>query len=126
MAESRMEDNLPGDVREIWVGSIVIDCTNFGEMLVFWSEALHYSPRDPPKSGWVVLRDPKGLGPNVGLNETREGPPNDYRPHMDLYASDPLAEVQRLVKLGAKMVRPPEEGQTSSLLLTRTATSSMS
>jgi hypothetical protein len=32
---------------------------------MFWREALRYVPREPSEEGWVVLRDPAGLGPNV-------------------------------------------------------------
>ena len=116
MAEPAAASDHPASQRGIWVGSIVIDCTNFGEMLAFWSEALHYSPGEPPKSDWVVLSDPRRIGPNVSLSKTQEGPLNDYRLHLDLYASDPLAEVERLIGLGAKMVRPPDAGHDFATL----------
>jgi hypothetical protein len=91
-----------------WVGSIVMDCTNFERMLAFWSEALHYVPRDPSHGpDWAVLKDPTGRGPNVSIGRTPEGPLADYRIHLDLYADDPLAEVNRLIALGATVVRPP-------------------
>jgi hypothetical protein len=54
---------------EMKIGSIVIDCNEFDKMLVFWQEALHYVPRNPAKSGWVVLRDPEGENPNISLNQ---------------------------------------------------------
>lgn len=95
----------------IWVGSIVIDCTDFARMFEFWTQALHYVPRNPPKPDWVVLKDPKGQGPNISLNLTREGPLKDYRLHLDLYATDPLEEVERLIRLGATLVRSAEKGK---------------
>jgi len=49
--------------RGIWVGSIVIDCTDLRRMMVFWQEALHYVPRDLPEANGVVLKDPEGQGP---------------------------------------------------------------
>ena len=45
------------------IGSIVIDCNKFEEMLTFWEEALHYVPRESAKGGWVVLRDPEDPRP---------------------------------------------------------------
>ena len=84
------------------IGSIVIRCYEFDKMLAFWQEALHYIPREPAKDGWVVLRDPKGRGPNVSLDQVRDrrsGKRN--RLHLDLYTSDQEKEVERLVKLGA-------------------------
>ena len=97
--------------RAIWVGSIVIDCTDFAKMFTFWSEALHYVPRSPPTPDWVVLTDPEGRGPNVSLSLTREGPSKEYRLHLDLYAKEPLKELERLLRLGATMVQPAEKGK---------------
>jgi len=94
----------------IWIGSIVVDCTDLPRMIAFWKGALHYVPRDPPDQGCVVLKDPEGRGPNLSLNRTSEGPVDDYRLHLDLYSSDPELEVERLLRLGATLVKPAEEG----------------
>jgi hypothetical protein len=53
--------------RGIRVGSIVIRCTRFDEMRLFWQAALDYVPREAPEDGWVVLTDPTGNGPNLSL-----------------------------------------------------------
>lgn len=103
-------DEASGAESEIWIGSVVIDCTNLPKMIEFWQAALHYVPRDPPGPDGVVLRDPKEVGPNVSLYRTDEGPLNDYRIHLDLYSSDPEREVERLLGLGATMNRPASEG----------------
>ena len=95
----------------IWIGSLVIDCTAFDRMVAFWSEALPFVPRNPPEGGWVVLKDPEGKGPNVSLNRTGEGPLTDYRLHLDLYATDPLGELERLQKLGARLVQATQPGK---------------
>jgi hypothetical protein len=92
------------------VGSIVIDCAEFDRMFSFWIAALRYVPRRPPSPGWVVLSDPSGRGPNVSLNLTREPHLEEYRLHLDLYSSDPLAEVERLVGLGARVTVGPQAG----------------
>ena len=84
------------------IGSIVIRCYEFDRMLAFWQEALHYVPRNPAKGGWVVLRDPEGKGPNLSLDkypEKRSG--KRSRLHLDLYAENHRAAVERLVLLGA-------------------------
>ena len=93
------------------IGSIVIDVTDFARMLGFWSEALHYVPRIPPKGGWVVLKDPAGNGPNVSLNQTDEGPLKEYRFHLDLYVTDPRGELDRFLRLGATLVQPARKGK---------------
>ena len=84
------------------IGSIVIRCRELEKMLRFWQEALHYVPKEPPKGGWVILRDPSGRGPNVSLDhvdEKRVG--RRSRLHLDLYTEDQAREVERLVGLGA-------------------------
>jgi len=84
------------------IGSIVIACSEFDRMLAFWQEALHYTPREPASSGWVVLRDPAGGGPNISLNRVAKTRTARSRLHLDLYTSDQQAEVDRLIALGAK------------------------
>jgi len=101
----------PADGRDrLWIGSIVIDCTDVSRMIEFWSQALHYVPREPATPDGVILKDPKGKGPNLNLSPTSEGPLDGYRLHLDLYASNPLAEVERLIRLGATLNRPAEAG----------------
>lgn len=94
----------------LWIGSIVIDCSDLPKMIAFWQEALHYVARDPPEDDGVVLKDPAGIGPNLSLNRTSEGPLRDYRIHLDLYSSDPESEVTRLRGLGATVNSPAEPG----------------
>ncbi|MCI4373563.1 MAG: hypothetical protein L3K02_07990, partial [Thermoplasmata archaeon] len=96
--------------RPIWIGSIVVDCTHLDRMIEFWSAALHYIPRDPPRPDGVILKDPQGIGPNLNLSLSGEGPLREYRLHLDLYASDPAAEVDRLMQLGARLDRGAEKG----------------
>ena len=75
-------------------------------MCAFWSEALGYVPREEPEEDWVVLTDPSdGDGPNISLARVGEpmAPPLDVDSaiHLDLYTTDAVAEVDRLVSLGA-------------------------
>jgi hypothetical protein len=87
------------------IGSIVIDCNKFTEMLAFWQEALRYVLREPAKGGWVVLRDPEGTNPNISLNQVPTKRRGRNRLHLDLYAENREAEVNRLVRIGAKQHR---------------------
>jgi catechol 2,3-dioxygenase-like lactoylglutathione lyase family enzyme len=91
------------ETSELKIGSVVIDCINFDEMLAFWQEALHYIPREPAKEGWVVLRDPAGRNVNVSLNQVSVSEKLMGRNwlHFDLYTSDREGEVERLLKIGA-------------------------
>jgi hypothetical protein len=107
-----MSDEPPAERRQntIWVGSIVVDCSDLPRMIAFWCEAIGYVPRDPAGADGIVLKDPEGRGPNLSLNLTQERPLSDYRIHLDLYSSDPEGEVVRLLRLGATLQRPSGEG----------------
>ena len=88
---------------DLRIGSVVIDCINFAEMLAFWQEALHYKPREPVNDGWVVLRDPAGRNTNVSLNQVSASEKLIGRNwlHFDLYTTDQKEEIGRLLKIGA-------------------------
>ena len=96
--------------RGIWIGSIVVDCTDLLRMIAFWTKALHYVPREPPQPDGVILKDPEGRGPNLNLSLSSEGPAKEYRLHLDLYAREPVREVRRLLRLGATMELPASKG----------------
>jgi hypothetical protein len=93
---------MPGDYPDIRIGSIVIRCYEFEKMAAFWSAALHYVPKYPPEDDWVLLHAPDGRMPNLGLDRSpvkRIGKRSWL--HLDLYAQDAEAEVERLISLGA-------------------------
>ncbi len=100
------------------IGSVVIDCNNIDRMVAFWQEALHYAPRPryPGEVGWVLLKDPSGGGPNVGVNLKSKPLSGKIRLHLDLYTSDKKAEVERLLKIGATLVKPPGKGEDFVIL----------
>ncbi len=83
------------------IGAIVIHCFEFDRMVAFWQEALHYVPREPASGGWVVLRDPKGRGPNLSFQARDRRAARRSWLHLDLYTDQQKAEVERLVALGA-------------------------
>ena len=88
---------------DLRIGSVVIDCINFDEMLAFWQEVLHYKPREPANDGWVVLRDPAGRNTNASLNQVSVSEKLMGRNwlHFDLYTTDQEGEIERLLKIGA-------------------------
>ncbi len=85
------------------IGSIVIHCYHYEEMMAFWQKALHYIPRETPTDSWVVLTDPMNQGPNISLarmDEPRRG--KRSRLHLDLYTKFQKTEVERLINIGAR------------------------
>jgi catechol 2,3-dioxygenase-like lactoylglutathione lyase family enzyme len=77
-------------------------CAEFDRTVAFWEAALGYVPREPARSGWVVLRDPAGKGPNLSFQARDRRPGRRSWLHLDLYTADQAAEVERLVQLGAR------------------------
>ena len=99
----------PREKSDLKIGSVVIDCINFDQMLAFWQMALHYVQREPTKGGWVVLRDPTSRNTNVSLNQVQPSEKLKGRNwlHFDLYTKHQKDEVERLLELGA--TRHPQE-----------------
>jgi len=97
----------------IRVGSIVLRVDDLQRQAEFWAAALDYVPREDPSEGDFVLMRPRdGVGPNLSLDRVRSTVQVPPRIHLDLYAEDQAAEVDRLKTLGATEVhwdkRPPD------------------
>jgi catechol 2,3-dioxygenase-like lactoylglutathione lyase family enzyme len=85
---------------------VTIDCADPKSLSGFWSEALGYV-QVADLGGYLILRPADGSpgGLTVSLQEVPEPRVGKNRVHLDLEASDRLAEVTRLVQLGATRVR---------------------
>jgi len=94
------------------VGSIVIRVDDLARQKAFWTAALGYVARDDGADDFALLSPPDGAGPNVSLDRVRSEVHLPPRIHLDLYAADQAAEVERLIGLGASRVewsrRPPD------------------
>jgi catechol 2,3-dioxygenase-like lactoylglutathione lyase family enzyme len=85
-------------------GSVVLGVEDLPRALAFWQAALGYKPREEPDDTWVVLVPDGGPGPQVALMLSRTPAQDHPRVHLDLYADDQAAEVERLRALGARDV----------------------
>ena len=96
----------------IRVGSIVIRVDDLRRQKEFWTAALDYVPREGDADDFALLRPRDGVGPNLSLDRVRSELQIPPRIHLDLYAGDQAAEVERLLALGATEVpwdkRPPD------------------
>jgi predicted enzyme related to lactoylglutathione lyase len=88
----------------IRIGSIVVRVDDLARQMEFWTAALDYVPRDGPIGDFVVLRPRVGDGPNLSLDRVPSQAHLPPRIHLDLYAEDQAAEVERLIALGATEV----------------------
>ena len=83
------------------IGSIVIRVDDLDRQIAFWTAALDYEARVADEGDFALLRPRDGAGPNVSLDRVRSSVHIPPRIHLDLYADDQAAEVERLKRLGA-------------------------
>jgi hypothetical protein len=120
------------------VVQIAIDCENPDLLASFWVAALDYELFDPPSGhatwadysrseavepgeAWSMIVDPRGRGPSVLFHRVPERKIGKNRLHLDVFlapgearsVTQPLvdAEAQRLVGLGATLVRRSSEAR---------------
>jgi predicted enzyme related to lactoylglutathione lyase len=94
------------------IGSVVIRVDDLERQAAFWEAALGYERRAGDSDDFILLKPRDGVGPNVSLDQVRSQVQVPPRIHLDLYAEDQAAEVERLKELGATEVhwdkRPPD------------------
>jgi catechol 2,3-dioxygenase-like lactoylglutathione lyase family enzyme len=92
------------------IGSIVWGVRDVPRAIEFWCAALDYKPLREPSDDWAILLPREGLGPQMAITVVSSDAQSHQRHHLDLYATDRRAEVDRLLALGARRVdwRYPE------------------
>lgn len=98
------------EAADAYVGAVVIDVNDVARMTEFWRRALGYDV-ETETADWAKLVDPRLRRTNVSIQLVPEPRAGKNRLHLDLYANDQRAEVQRLLALGATHVREPSEGE---------------
>ena len=88
----------------IRVGSIVIRVDDLERQAEFWQQALDYERRVDDSDDFVLLFPRDRRGPNLSLDQVNSNVQVPPRIHLDLYAEDQAAEVQRLLDLGATQI----------------------
>ncbi|HEX2404971.1 MAG TPA: VOC family protein, partial [Acidimicrobiia bacterium] len=86
------------------LGSVVWGVRDVPEAIGFWGEALDYEPLYEPSDDWAILVPREGPGQGMSIKLVTSDPLPRQRHHLDLYASDQSAEVDRLIGLGARTV----------------------
>lgn len=92
------------------IGSIVWGVRNVPRAIEFWCAALDYKPLREPSVDWAILIPANGEGQQMAITVVSSDAESHQRHHLDLYASDWNAEVERLLSIGARRVdwRYPE------------------
>ena len=86
------------------VGSIVWGVRDVPRAIEFWCAALDYRPLREPSTDWAILVPRVGEGVQLAITQVSSDAKDHQRHHLDLYASDQMAEVDRLLSLGALRV----------------------
>ena len=86
------------------IGTVVLGVGDVWRAVDFWTQALSYIPREEVEDDWCVLVPAARSGPGLALGFSETPVQEHPRVHLDLYADDQPAEVERLVSLGATRV----------------------
>lgn len=81
------------------IGSVVWGVKDLPRAIAFWTQVLNYQLRREPEDDWAILVPREGVGVQLALSVVSSAKPR--RHHLDLYAEDQAAEVERLLALGA-------------------------
>ena len=99
------------------IGAVVWGVTDLDRAIRFWSAALDYEVKAPPDVDFAMLA-PRDGGEGIQLSLSLVTSPHARRHHLDLFAEDRDAEVERLIALGAsrKPWRYPPDADYTVLL----------
>lgn len=86
------------------IGSTVLGVNDVARATTFWNAALGYVPREPGDDTWVILVPASGQGAQLALMLSETPVQEHPRIHLDLYADNQAAEVERLLGIGAQHV----------------------
>ena len=100
----------------IRLGSTVINCADIEFMNSFWSAALHLEPSSRTAGDdFRVLRGGRG---RISLQLASTPVTARDQMHLDLFADDQAAEVERLTGLGATFVRHNQDPEDDYVVMT--------
>ena len=99
------KDGIPySDRPMLRIGSIVWGVRDVARSIRFWCAALSYRPLREPSDDWAILVPCDGAGAQMAITKVSSRSEDHQRHHLDLYASNQGAEVERLIDLGAERV----------------------
>ncbi len=102
---------------ELRIGDITFDVLSPRLMAQFWAAALGYEIQEVTDD-FAVVFDPAGRSPRCCFRKVGAPKTGKNRVHLDLYALDMDAEVNRLLALGAQSLgRREEEGVVWTVML---------
>jgi predicted enzyme related to lactoylglutathione lyase len=100
----------------IRLGSTVVNCADLELMTRFWSGALGLVPS--PSEWDDDFRVLRGDHVDLSLQLARTAVTTRDQMHLDLYSTDQAEDVERLVSLGAKVVRHNRDPEDNYVVMT--------
>jgi predicted enzyme related to lactoylglutathione lyase len=103
---------------------VVMDCADPVTLADFWEAAIGFTVRTGDGNPYVTLSGSSLRRPlnHLTLQRVPEPKTTKNRTHIDLFAGDVAAEVERLVALGATVTaRMPEDATGASLIFAELA-----
>jgi predicted enzyme related to lactoylglutathione lyase len=100
----------------IRIGSIVINCADLDTMSAFWAAALGLTPGPITEEGRFQVLG--GERVNLSLQVARTPVTSRDQMHLDLYTDTQADEVERLVSLGASVVRHNADPEDDYVVMT--------
>jgi hypothetical protein len=91
------------------ISQITLDVHDVETMAAFWSEVLGYTSHIGD-DGCAHLNPPAGGDPTMWLQAGASPKATKLRCHIDLRTSDPTAELDRLLRLGARRADVGQRG----------------
>jgi hypothetical protein len=99
------------------IAQVTIDVVSPNSVAEFWCAALGYESR-PDEGTSIHLVPAEGAdGPTIWLQPVDEPKTGKLRCHIDLEATDPAAEADRLLGLGARRADVGQTGDESFVVL---------
>jgi hypothetical protein len=99
------KDGIPSSDRPILkIGSVVWGVRDVARAIRFWCAALGYRLLHEPSDDWAILVPCDGAGAQMAITKVSSRSEDHQRHHLDLYAGNQGAEVERLIDLGAERV----------------------
>jgi catechol-2,3-dioxygenase len=92
------------------ISQITLDVDDVQKMAAFWSAVLGYTA-EVGEDGCATLRPPDGGEPTMWLQAGAASKTAKLRCHIDLRTSDRVAELDRLLALGAQRAQVGQRGE---------------
>lgn len=87
---------------------VCVDVADPRPVAEFWEALLGYHPEGDVDARWVHLEPPPGL-PVLNLQRVPEPKTTKNRLHLDIYADEPAAVIDRAEELGATRLRSHDD-----------------